>query len=330
MKVLFLDTAHPSLQNILEKNGFVCEQDLLSDPRQLQKKINAYQGVILRSRISIDRSLMDAMLDTAEHHHPESSTLRKFIGRIGSGMEHIDTKYAEQKGIVCLSSPEGNREAVAEHALGLLLSLMNRITVADREVRNGLWSREPNRGTELRGKTIGIYGYGNTGSAFARLFQGFGVNLLAYDKYQKGFSSEHVIESTPEEIFEKADVLSLHVPLDDHTKYMADENFFSRFRKPIYFLNTSRGPVVRTDALVSAIRAGKVLGAGLDVIEYEETSFEKLDPKAWEKDPAKADSWLFLKESDRVILTPHIAGWSFQSLEKLAVVLAEKIVRLYH
>ncbi len=251
-----------------------------------------------------------------------------FIARIGAGMEHIDVAYAESKGIKCLSSPEGNRNAVAEHALGMLLTLLNNISKANNEVKDGQWLREPNRGTELKGKTIGIYGYGNTGSAFAKVLMGFDVKTLAYDKYKKNFGNEFAEESLPEEIFSEADVLSLHLPLTDETKYLVDNSFLSRFQKNIYLINTSRGQIVKTDDLVKNLKSGKVSGACLDVLEYEETSFEGIKSLLLTPQSLINADWKYLTESRNIILTPHIAGWSFESSEKMARILAEKIIAL--
>ena len=313
MKILFLDSAHPSLKKELEKNNFICEEDFHSSKVEIEKKISQYDGVILRSRINIDKQFIDTGRNL------------KFIARVGAGMEHIDVTYTESKGIKCLSSPEGNRNAVAEHALGMLLNLLNNISKANDEVKNGQWIREANRGTELEGKTIGIYGFGNTGSAFAKLLRGFDVKVLAYDKYGKHFGNDFIKESAPEEIFSESDILSLHLPLSDETKYLVNDSFINRFKKNIYLVNTSRGPIVKTDDLVKNIKSGKILGACLDVLEYEETSFELIQPVIGSHQPAALQ---YLKSSDKVILTPHIAGWSFESSEKMARILAEKIISL--
>jgi D-3-phosphoglycerate dehydrogenase len=313
MKILFLDSAHPSLKKELEKNNFICEEDFHSSKVEIEKKISQYEGVILRSRINIDKQFIDTGRNL------------KFIARVGAGMEHIDVAYAENKGIKCLSSPEGNRNAVAEHALGMLLNVLNNISKANNEVKNGQWNREINRGTELEGKTIGIYGFGNTGSAFAKLLRGFDVKILAYDKYKKYFGKDSVKESSIEEIFSEADILSLHLPLTDETKNLVNDSFIKRFKKNICLINTSRGPIIKTDDLVKNIKNGKIPGACLDVLEYEETSFELIQPVANNQQPTALQ---YLKSSDKVILTPHIAGWSFESSEKMARILAEKIISL--
>jgi D-3-phosphoglycerate dehydrogenase len=239
-------------------------------------------------------------------------------------MENIDVAYAESKGIASLSSPEGNRDSVAEHCVAVLLSLMNNILRADKEIRQGLWRRDANWGTELMGKTVGIIGYGYMGPAFAQRLRGFGVNILAHDKYKTGFSDEYVTEATIADVYANADVISLHLPLTDETQYYASNLFFNSFAKPIYFLNTARGNNVDTEALVDAIKEGKVLGAALDVTEYESFSFEAL---------SQADlpaPFRYLANCDKVILTPHIAGWTNESYEKHSKVLTDKILALYH
>jgi D-3-phosphoglycerate dehydrogenase len=250
----------------------------------------------------------------------DKATNLKFIGRVGAGMESIDVAYAESKGIKCFNSPEGNRDAVGEHALGMLIAVMNNFLHADKQVRNGEWKREENRGVEIKGKTIGIIGYGNMGSAFAKKLKGFEANVIAYDKYKFNYSDEFVKEVSLEEIFENSDILSLHVPLTDETHYMLNASFINKFKKKFWLINTSRGAVVNTNDLVAALKSGKVKGAALDVIEYEETSFETLSGKDL------PDAWKYLISSDKVILTPHIAGWTVESKIKLAKVLAEKII----
>ena len=286
MKILFIDSAHSSLKKELRKHNIICDEDITSSKSDIEKKISSYDGIILRSRFNIDKKFIDAAASLG------------FIARAGAGMEHIDVSYAEKKGIKCISSPEGNSNAVAEHALGMLLSLSNNVCKANTEVKNGKWIREENRGEELQGKTIGIYGYGNTGAAFAKILKGFDLKLLAYDKYKNIFGSEFVKESSTEEIFIQADVLSLHLPLTDETKYLVNDAFISKFKKNIYLINTSRGPIVKTDDLAKNLKSGKVLGACLDVLEYEETSFQFLSASC-----KGQDSFQYLKSSDKVILT---------------------------
>jgi D-3-phosphoglycerate dehydrogenase / 2-oxoglutarate reductase len=307
-KILFLDSNHPSMMELLRAKGFACEEDYSSPKEAVEKKLSAYHGVVIRSRFRLDRQFLDA------------GTNLECIGRAGAGMENIDVAYAESKGIRCVHAPEGNRVAVAEHALGMLLALMNNFLRADREVRCGTWKREENRGTELTGKTVGIIGYGNMGSAFAKVLRGFDVSILAYDKYKTGFGNEYVKESSPEEIHAHADVLSLHVPLTDETKFMVNESFLQAFAKPIWLLNTSRGKVLDTAALAAALKSGKVVGAGLDVLEYEAVSFEQLGAETFPQ------PFRDLCDSDRVILSPHVAGWTVESHRKIAEVLAGKMI----
>ncbi|HTF03165.1 MAG TPA: 2-hydroxyacid dehydrogenase [Bacteroidia bacterium] len=307
-KILFLDSNHPSMLEMLRAKGFECDEDYSSPKEEIEKKLPAYQGVVIRSRFRIDQQFLDA------------GTSLECIGRAGAGMENIDADYAQSKGIRCVHAPEGNRVAVAEHALGMLLALLNNFLRADGEVRNGTWKREENRGTELTEKTVGIIGYGNMGSAFAKVLRGFDVTILAYDKYKTGFGSEYVKESSLEEIYAQADVLSLHIPLTDETQFMVNESFLRGFEKPIWLLNTSRGKVLDTATLVTALKNGKVLGAGLDVLEYEAVSFEQLNAQAFPK------PFQELRDSDRVILSPHVAGWTIESHRKIAEVLAGKMI----
>ncbi len=237
-------------------------------------------------------------------------------------MESIDTDYCKKKNIECLNSPEGNMDAVGEHAVGMLLNLLNNLNRADRQVKIGEWKREENRGVELNSLTVGIVGYGNMGSSFAKKLAGFDCQIIAYDKYKKGFGTDKIKECSIEYIFENADVISLHVPLTDETKYMVDAEFINSFAKKIILINTARGPVVKTLDLVAALETGKVCAAALDVIEYEEFSFEKTF------DMTEKEEFKFLAKSDNVILSPHIAGWTIQSKEKLANVLVDKILKL--
>lgn len=271
-------------------------------------RLSGFDGLVIRSRIRVDRELIDA-----------GRNLR-FIARAGAGMENIDEAYARHMGIRCINAPEGNRDAVAEHAMGMLLMLFNRINTADREVRSGLWLREENRGVELLGRTVGIIGYGNTGRAFAKRLSSFGTLVYAYDKLKKDYSDEYVIETGMGPIFEEADVVSLHVPLTEETHHLVNDEFFQRFHNPIYLINTSRGPVVDTAALVRAMKSGKVLGACLDVLEYERSSFENLG------DSELPEPLQYLFDCPNVILTPHIAGWTHESHMKLSQVLMEKIL----
>jgi D-3-phosphoglycerate dehydrogenase / 2-oxoglutarate reductase len=305
-KILFIDSVHPLIREELTGLGFQCDFFPEHHRTDFLSLADQYEGIIIRSKIKLDKEFLD------------KATRLKFIGRVGAGMENIDVGYAESRGIRCLNSPEGNRDAVGEHALGMLLSLLNHMNRADRQVRHGIWLREDNRGTEIKGKTVGIIGYGNMGSAFAQRLKGFEARVISYDKYKLGYSEGNTTETSLEEIFEQSDILSLHIPLNEETAWMVDDAFIGRFRKNIWLMNTSRGKIVRTADLVKNMVAGKVLGAALDVLEYEDTSFEALA----ENSPPELS---FLTASDHVILTPHIAGWTHESNIKLAMVLVDKI-----
>jgi len=311
INILFIDSVHPLLQKELEAHGFICSMQYEWSREKIAEELHKFDGVVIRSRIKLDKEMID------------KGTKLKFIARAGAGMENIDVVYAESKGIKCLPSAEGNRDAVGEHALGMLLCLFNNICRADREVRQGVWIREGNRGVELQGKTVGIIGYGNMGSAFAQRLKGFECTVLAYDKYKKNYSNEYVTESTLEELFEKTDVLSIHLPLTEETNYIVNRSFLEKFKKNIYFINTSRGKQLNTDDLVNCMKSGKVIGACLDVLEYESLSFEGLDKNNL------PPSFRYLIESDRVVLTPHIAGWTYESNEKISATLARKILELF-
>lgn len=305
--MLFIDTTHPILKEELNRLGFQC--DFFPDYKRedFERIISEYSGIIIRSKIILDSKIL------------EKAKNLKFIGRVGAGMENIDVEFAEKKRIFCLNSPEGNRDAVGEHTLGMLLMLLNKLRKADSEVRDGIWKREENRGVEIKGKTVGIIGYGNTGSAFAKKLKGFETKVIAYDKYKSGYSDEFVTEVDLETIFKETDILSLHVPLTDETHYMVDNDFLQKFRKPIYLINTARGQVVKTSDLVINLKSARVLGAALDVLEYEKLSFEKLDKKNLPED------FRFLTNSANVVLSPHIAGWTYESHFKLAKVIADKV-----
>ncbi len=309
MKVLFIDSTQPILKDRLEKAGFDCDYlpDLPVD--EIIKIINKYEGIIIRSRIKLDKEILDRAVNL------------KFIGRVGAGMENIDVVYAESKGIKCYNSPEGNRDAVGEHALGMLLALFNNLCIANMEVRRGIWQREANRGLEIKGKTIGIIGYGNMGSAFAQRLKGFEAKVIAYDKYKTGFGSDFGSEVQLDAIFKESDVLSLHVPLTKETEFMINSGFLAKFKKPIYLINTARGKVVKTRDLVSALKTGKVLGAALDVLEYEQSSFEEIHQQKSNPD------FKYLIQSNKVVLSPHIAGWTHESNIKLATYLTDKIIK---
>ncbi len=309
-EVLFLDTTHPSLMEDLRSIGYTCMYDPDMTHEKLIPIAPSLSGIIVRSKFYLGQEVL------------ENARNLQFIGRVGSGMENIDVAYAEKQGIACLNSPEGNRTAVAEHALGMLLTLMNKLCVADKEVRRGVWEREKNRGHEISGKTLGIIGYGNTGSAFAQCLRGFDMKILAYDKYKKGFGNDLVNETDMDVIFRQADILSLHIPLTDETRYLVNTAFLEQFQKPLVLINTSRGEVVNTSDLLKAVKKQKVTGAALDVLEFEHLSFEKL---AFEDMPG---TFRELAELSNVVLSPHIAGWTHESHEKLSKVLFEKIKKL--
>ena len=309
-RILILDPVHPLIPEELSAHGFICDCFPGCDRVKVLSIIGEYAGVIVRSRTRLDREIL------------AGAGQLKFIGRVGSGMENIDVGSAERAGIVCINSPEGNRDAVGEHALGMILALLNHIPRADREVRNGRWIREANRGTEIKGKTVAIIGYGNTGSAFAQRLKGFDARVISYDKYKQGYTDGNTRETDPEEIFYEADILSLHVPLTEETTFLVDREFLGRFRKEIWLINTSRGKIVKTADLVEAMKTGKVIGAALDVLEYEESSFESLSG-------GFPEDLKYLTGSDRVILSPHIAGWTRESEIKLATVLVRKIIEFF-
>ncbi len=309
-KVLFIDSTHPSLPEGLEKLGFQCDYFPDYQRTNFKQIMGEYTGVIIRSKIKLDRE----MLEVAKN--------LRFIGRVGAGMENIDTAFAEKQGIRCLNAPEGNRSAVGEHAVGMLLMLFNNLKKGDTEVRRGLWLREENRGIEIEGKTVGIVGYGNMGSAFAEKISGFGARVIAYDKYKSGFSNRFVTEVSLDELFWQTDILSLHVPLTKETLFMVTLDFINKFEKDIWLINTSRGKVVKTAHLVDALKSGKVKGACLDVLEYEGLSFENLDAKALPK------AFTELVKMQNVVLSPHVAGWTHESNRKLATTIVKKVKQL--
>ncbi|MDD2530219.1 MAG: NAD(P)-dependent oxidoreductase [Bacteroidales bacterium] len=309
MKVLIIDSAHRVLIDNLKDAGFEIVHEPEFEREDILREIEDYDVIIVRSKIIIDKEVIDKAIKL------------KCIARVGAGMDAIDVEYAEKKGIKCLNSPEGNRDAVGEHALGMLLSLFNKISIADHQVRKGIWKREENRGLEIKGKTIGLIGYGNMGNAFAQRLTGFDCRVLAYDKYKTNYSNQFAQEVSLETIFKETDILSLHVPLTEETKYMVDNAFISNFQKPIYLINTSRGKVVRTMDLTQKIKEGKILGACLDVLEYEEFTCE-LCPK----DNIPQDL-IDLLQMPNTIFSPHIAGWTVESYYKLAYNLSQKIIQ---
>ena len=315
MKILLLDSNHPLITEQLLAKGFILEEDFTSSYDEVLQKINQYDGIIIRSRIPLDKNFL------------ENAQNLKFIARVGAGMENIDLEAAKNLGISLINSPEGNRDAVAEHVVAMLLILMNRLFIASEEVKNGIWKREENRGDELLGKTFGIIGYGNMGKATAKRLSGFGVEVIFYD-ILPNLEDEFAKQVSLEELQERADILSLHIPLDASTEYLVDENFISKMKKNFYLVNTARGKNVKTSALVDALKSGKVKAAALDVLEYEKSSFENLDISTSLSTRNKEDLQ-FLLESNQVIVTPHIAGWTHQSKEKLAQFIVDKIVQQF-
>ncbi|WP_394906478.1 2-hydroxyacid dehydrogenase [uncultured Mesonia sp.] len=307
-KVLHLDRNHPLLIKELKAHGFTNHEDYDSPKQSIQESIAQYDGIIIRSRFSLDK----AFLEKAEN--------LKFIGRLGAGLENIDVAYAEKKGIKLFSAPEGNRNAVGEHALGMLLSLFNHLNRVDAQVRQGIWQREANRGIELEGKTVGIIGYGNMGKAFAKKLSGFDCEVIFHD-IQSGLSDDFAAEVSLEELQSKAQVLSLHTPLTASTKNMVDAAFIQKFQNSFWLINTARGKSVVTEDLVEALKSGKILGAGLDVLEYEKSSFENF----FNEEEQLPESFQYLIQADQVLLSPHIAGWTLESKLKLAQVIANKI-----
>jgi D-3-phosphoglycerate dehydrogenase len=303
--ILIVDDLHPIFIEQVEALGYTCNYQPLIKLDEVLAIIAGYEGLMVRSKFQVDRAFLNAAINL------------KFIARAGAGMDNIDEAYAAEKGIMLVNAPEGNRDAVGEHAVGMLLSLMNNLNRADAEVRAGLWQRETNRGYELKGRTVGIIGYGNMGQSFARKLKGFEVDVIAYDKYKTGYSDAYAREVSMEEIVKHSEVLSLHVPLTTETNGLVNDEYLFHFRKPLFLLNTSRGKVVQTQAALNAIKQGKILGAGLDVLEVEK--FPALGQQAWFDE---------MKNSGKVLLSPHVAGWTFESYRKISEVMAQKIKNL--
>ncbi|NNF85292.1 MAG: hydroxyacid dehydrogenase [Winogradskyella sp.] len=325
MKILHLDHNHPLLIEELNQLGHQNDEDYTSLKSEVESKIADYHGIILRSRFSIDSNFL------------KKATQLKFIGRVGAGLENIDEQAAHDQGVLLISAPEGNRNAVGEHTLGMLLSLLNKLNKADKEVKQGKWLREANRGVELDGKTVGLIGYGNMGKAFAKTLRGFDVEVLCYD-IKPNVGDANCKQVTLEELQAKADILCLHTPQTPLTTNMVNSTFINKFKKSFWLINTSRGKSVATEDLVHALESGKILGAGLDVLEYEKSSFENLfkpdDTKfRWMRKNKKLnmpEAFQYLINADNVILSPHVAGWTVESHIKLAQTIVDKIKQKFH
>jgi D-3-phosphoglycerate dehydrogenase len=308
--IAFLDRVLPLLAEALTDAGFICKDYAEASRAEVLAALPHCQGIVLRSRLKVDRELIDA-----------APGLR-FIARWGVGTEHIDLDYARARGVAVFTSPEGSRDTVAEHTVGLLLMLLNHLGRADRQVRDGQWLRAANRGTELGGKTVGILGYGNMGQAFAQRLQGFGCRVITYDKYREHYGDNYAEAVSLAQLQAEADILSLHIFYEGN-HYLVDADYLAAFAKPIYLINTARGGIVKTTDLVAALATGQVRGAALDVIEYEEQSFVHLDPRA---QPAPFQQLL---AADNVLLTPHIAGWSHEAETGHGRTLARKIIAAF-
>lgn len=311
IKILHIDSNHPVLWEQLQQAGFSNFEDFKSSKDEIEAKIHDYHGIVIRSRFKIDKTFLD------------KATNLQFIARVGAGLESIDCDYAASKNITLIAAPEGNRNAVAEHTLGMILSLFNKLNQADSEIRAGHWNRESNRGYELDGRTVGIIGYGNMGKSFAKKLRGFDVEVLCYD-IQENMGDANARQVTLQELQQKADVLSLHIPWTPETDKMVDTEFINSFAKPFWIINTSRGKNIVTADLVAAMKTGKIMGAGLDVLEYEKLSFETLF-----NDTNTPEAFQYLLQAKNAILTPHIAGWTFESHERLAQVIVDKIKAKY-
>lgn len=314
MKILHLDTNHPLLINQLDDLGFTNHEDYTSSKEEVESKIHEYEGIVIRSRFTIDKQFLEAAINL------------KFISRVGAGLESIDCDYAEQKGIYLISAPEGNRNAVGEHTLGMILSLFNKLNKADNEVRLGQWDREDNRGEELDGKTVGIIGYGNMGKAFAKKLRGFDVEVLCFD-IKANVGDQNCKQVLLKELQQKADILSLHTPETRLTTNMMNAEFINQFKKPFWLINTARGKSIVTKDLVEALQSGKILGAGLDVLEYEKASFEDMFKNTVSSSGVESlpQAFQYLIKASNVLLTPHVAGWTVESKEKLAQTIVNKI-----
>jgi D-3-phosphoglycerate dehydrogenase len=308
MKVLLLDTNHERIKEGLKQLNMSFDEDYISSKEEIENKIHHYDGIVIRSRFKIDK----AFLAKAKN--------LKFIGRVGAGLENIDLDYASQRNIHLIAAPEGNRNAVGEQALGMILSLFNRLCIVNQEVRKGVWLREENRGIELEGKTVGIIGYGNMGKAFAKKLKGFDCEVIFHD-ILPNLEDENAEQVSLKELMERTDVLSLHTPQTELTKKMVNKDFIDGFSKPFYLINTARGSAVVTEDLVSGLTSGKILGACLDVLEYEKSSFENM----FTDNNGLPAPFQYLIESEKVLLSPHIAGWTHESKYKLADIIIKKL-----
>lgn len=307
-KIIIADEMHPSIIPDLEKAGFEVDYLPNINREDLIKSIPHYNGIIIRSKTDLDREILDLAINL------------KFIARAGAGTDKIDDSYCNKKGIVILNAPEGNRDSLGEHAVGILLALLNKIHISDKQIRRMIWDREGNRGTEIKGKVVGIIGYGNMGSAFAKRLSGFECKVLAYDKYKKGYSDQFVKESSMDQLFEEVDILSLHVPLTDETHNLYNSDFFNNFNKKIYLVNTARGSILPLKDLIRLLDEGKILGAALDVLEKEKLGKLTLEEKG---------RFNNLIERNNVVFTPHVGGWSYESYKRINDILVQKIVSLY-
>ena len=310
IKILHIDSNHPLLWEQLQKAGFHNEADFTSSKQEVEAKIENYHGIVIRSRFKIDKTFLDKAINL------------KFIARVGAGLESIDCDYATANGIHLIAAPEGNANAVGEHAIGMLLSLFNNLNKANNEVKSGQWKREANRGHELEGKTVGIIGYGNMGKSFAKKLRGFDVTVLCHD-ILPNMGNENATQVSLSELQERVDVISLHTPWTPETDKMINSDFINKFKKSFWLVNTARGNSVVTADLVEALKSGKILGAGLDVLEYEKLSFETLF------EGEKPAAFEYLLQAENVLLTPHIAGWTFESHQKLAQTIVDKICKIY-
>ena len=317
IKILHIDSNHQILMEQLQQVGFTNHEDFTSSKKEIEAKIQNYQGIVIRSRFKIDKTFLDKAINL------------QFIARVGAGLESIDCDYALSKNIQLIAAPEGNRNAVAEHTLGMILSLFNNLNVADNEIKSGHWNREKNRGHELNGKTVGIIGYGNMGKSFAKKLRGFEVEVLCYDILENK-ADENARQVSLEELQLKTDVLSLHIPWTTETDKMVDSDFINAFAKPFWIINTSRGKNIVSSDLVEAMKSKKILGAGLDVLEYEKLSFETLFESSSAKEGKVPEAFQYLLNANNAILSPHIAGWTFESHERLAQVIVDKIKGLYN